>query len=200
MGGAADAGIGLFDRLLALLLLAAGLSLLATALRPPAVALRWESGSEQDVAAYNLYRERLGPGAGSDEDPGEGASGAQGDGAGEDARAASDEEPDDGAVAVALHIALGKPINEAPIPAKGHASQGARYAFRDAAVARGDRYRYRIEELNDQGQGRLLPDAIEVTVADHRAWQWALGLAALAVGAWGWWGSSRRKTVAPASD
>lgn len=167
MDGAANAGTGPFDRLLALVLLAAGLSLLATALRPPAVALRWESGSEQDVAAYNLYRERLGSWTGSG------------------------EEPDSGADTDRPSVAPGPPINEAPIPAKGHASQGARYSFRDTEVVWGAGYRYRIEELNSQGQGRLLPDAIEVTVADHRIWQGALGLAALAMGVWSWRGAGR---------
>lgn len=154
------------DRILAGVLCASGLALLLTGLRPPSVDLRWESGSEREVAGFNLYRQALR--VADPHRPGGAASDRRG------GPADSDEgEP-------------GRRVNPTPIAAQGSAAQGARYRYRDGDVLRGHRYRYRIEELDPRGQGRILEETITVQVRDQRPWQWGLGLAALAWGLRAW--------------
>lgn len=152
-----DAGLRRLDRLFSLALLGLSATLLLSTLRPPKVELNWASGSEQGVAAFNLYRQALAEPWGTPQ---------VAVGTGQPGSTAGDADAE-------------RLVNPSPIPARGSASQGARYSYRDRDVWWGEHYRYRIEELDLQGRGHFLEESITVAVRDQRPWQWGLGLLTL---------------------
>ncbi|MCB0217956.1 MAG: hypothetical protein H6648_01580 [Caldilineae bacterium] len=153
---------------LALVLLAGGAWLLGSNLRPAPIVIRWETGSEQDVAGFNLWRSE--PAAETAEPAG---AAPAGEGRTDDDAAGDGTTGDtDGA----------RLLNAELIPAQGSAQTGAAYAYTDAAVVPGRVYVYQIEELSGDGQATRLPERVEAQ-AEGAALHYRLeGLALLAIG------------------
>jgi hypothetical protein len=99
-----------------------------------------------------------------------------------------------------LPIGPFSPIVETPIPAKGDPLVGASYEYTDRDVVWGQRYFYRLEEVERSGNRNTFPQ-----VVDGRAgagWTWALAAGALLAtvgGVIGWY-ATRDREQRPAED
>jgi hypothetical protein len=85
-------------------------------------------------------------------------------------------------------------LDEAPLLAQGDPLAGTSYRYEDRDVAWGQRYFYRLEEVERDGGRNRYPEVVEGQAG--LGWSWALAcgllLAALAAG-WLWVG--RRRTI-----
>jgi len=142
-----------------------GVHALTLGAQPPSVTIAWETGSEENVAGFNLWRadaRQLGvtqPEAGMQPDVGA-----------EFERQRT--QPDQARAQPGVQGTL---VNGDLIPAEGTALTGASYSFTDRHVAPGATYAYQVEEVGLDGGRQRLPQSTMVQVADRRTPYMLLG-------------------------